>query len=351
DNGDNLLIGTSGNDLLDGGIGDDTLTGGQGDDNYVVDSSLDKIIEFDGEGYDIVESSANYVLSDYVEELTLTGQLNINGTGNAQNNSLYGNAGSNHLFGGAGNDFLEGRGGADSLEGGTGNDRYFLDDVDDWIFESLDASGGLDTVTTLVEDAHMDEGVENLILYGIAIKATGNEQNNVMKGNAQNNRLYGYWGNDTIYGGLGDDSIYGDKGNDVLIGETGNDGLLDSDSLSSDVYRWGRNMGNDRITDYGGGADRLEVAGSDKSQLWFAQSGNDLKITLIGTTDSVTVVNWYSMPQRRIESIVVGSAVLSDTKVQALVDAMVQFSGPPSGQTLPADYQTALNPTIAASWS
>lgn len=42
---------------------------------------------------------------------------------------------------------------------------------------------------------------------------------------------------------------------------------------------------------------------------------------------------------------------ITDAKVQSLVDAMAAFSPPSAGQTtLPAGYQTALNPVIAANW-
>ena len=43
--------------------------------------------------------------------------------------------------------------------------------------------------------------------------------------------------------------------------------------------------------------------------------------------------------------------MLLDSQVDALVSAMASFAPPPAGQiTLPADYQAALNPVIAANW-
>ena len=50
-----------------------------------------------------------------VENLTLTGSGNINGTGNSGNNILIGNSGANTLDGGTG---------ADTMIGGLGNDTY-----------------------------------------------------------------------------------------------------------------------------------------------------------------------------------------------------------------------------------
>ena len=67
-----------------------------------------------------------YTLGSNVENLILTGNTAINGTGNAVNNVLIGNSAANSLVGGAGNDRLDGGSGADSLTGGTGNDTYVM---------------------------------------------------------------------------------------------------------------------------------------------------------------------------------------------------------------------------------
>ncbi|MDP2206099.1 MAG: calcium-binding protein [Alphaproteobacteria bacterium] len=122
----NSLQGGVGNDTLDGGKGADAMAGGDGDDIYFIDDVLDTVLEFDGEGYDKAFSSVSYALSDYIEELALTGKLHINGTGNAENNLLTGNAGNNILSGLDGNDILDGLGGNDRYIGGSGNDTFRL---------------------------------------------------------------------------------------------------------------------------------------------------------------------------------------------------------------------------------
>jgi Ca2+-binding RTX toxin-like protein len=118
----NTLTSNSGADRLDGGVGGDSLIGGDGDDLYIVDDLNDTVIEVLNEGNDSVQSSVTYTLSDYVENLTLTGKAAINGSGNNQNNTLTGNTAANTLGGEQGDDTLDGGAGNDTLSGGDGND-------------------------------------------------------------------------------------------------------------------------------------------------------------------------------------------------------------------------------------
>lgn len=127
-------LGDPGNDLLDGGIGNDTMTGGIGNDTYIVESAGDVVTEFFGSiiepesgellsgGNDTVLASIDYTLTSFVENLTLTGNTAINGTGNELNNVITGNVANNTLNGAAGNDILNGGNGVDILNGGAGND-------------------------------------------------------------------------------------------------------------------------------------------------------------------------------------------------------------------------------------
>jgi len=120
----NVLAGGAGNDTLDGRNGADTMIGGTGDDSFGVDNAGDVVIENPGEGMDTVRSSVSYTLADNVENLTLLGAGNRNGTGNAEDNVVTGNAGNNVLSGLGGNDTLIGGAGRDTLAGGAGNDTF-----------------------------------------------------------------------------------------------------------------------------------------------------------------------------------------------------------------------------------
>ena len=120
--GNDSLWGGSGRDTIDGGSGNDVMRGGTGYDTYVVSSPNDQVIEYSGEGLDIVVSKINgYTLGANVESLLL-GNTISDGTGNSLNNRLYGNDANNNLNGVGGADKLFGNGGADALNGGSGSD-------------------------------------------------------------------------------------------------------------------------------------------------------------------------------------------------------------------------------------
>src|SRR2546430_1031672 len=102
----NILIGNSGNNTLDGGTGADAMAGSAGNDTYFVDNAGDVVSENAGEGVDTILSSVSYVTPANVENLTLTGNADINATGNELNNGLIGNSGNNVLDGGAGADTM-----------------------------------------------------------------------------------------------------------------------------------------------------------------------------------------------------------------------------------------------------
>lgn len=217
--GDDRLDGGAGNDLLDGGTGADVMIGGMGDDLYVVDNAADIVTEFAGEGVDTVHASISYTLADALENLTLTGTADLNGTGNAADNRLVGNAGANTLRGEAGNDWLDGGIGADRLIGGTGDDTYVVDNIGDTVVEN--AGEGHDTVRASISYA-LTDNVEDLVLTGSqSLSGTGNALDNTLTGNLGDNVLDGGSGADTMRGGRGNDSYVVDNPGDVVIEQAG----------------------------------------------------------------------------------------------------------------------------------
>ncbi len=129
-----MLFGNAGNDLLNGQAGNDTLSGGLGDDRYIIDSSSDNVIEAFDQGNDLVTASADFVLPDHIERLTLGGMAR-SGTGNGLGNTIVGSNGSDTL--------LSGLGGADAINGRDGNDIILGGDGDDL----LTGAQGKDTLT------------------------------------------------------------------------------------------------------------------------------------------------------------------------------------------------------------
>jgi Ca2+-binding RTX toxin-like protein/antitoxin component YwqK of YwqJK toxin-antitoxin module len=219
----NTLYGQDGSDTLDGAAGADTLIGGTGDDTYVLDNAGDLVVEQSGEGDDTVRSRIGYSLNSNVENLTLVGVNDIDGTGNEMDNRLTGNAGANVLGGGAGNDVLlgmkgndvlNGGSGADQMSGGVGDDSYAVDNTGDLVAEA--AAEGADSVSASI-DYSLTANVENLTLTGSAIRATGNELDNRLMGNAEANVIDGGVGIDAMSGGLGNDTYIVDNSADAIV--------------------------------------------------------------------------------------------------------------------------------------
>ena len=162
------------------------------------------MIENNGDGTDTVQASVTYTLSANVENLTLTGSANINGTGNTLANTIIGNAGINMLTGGA------------------GNDTYIVDSLADTVTEA--ANEGTDEVQT------------SLASYSLA--ANANVEN--LTGTAATGQtLTGNGGANTITGGIGNDTLDGGAGNDTMIGGAGNDTYV-VDSALDVVLRWAK---------------------------------------------------------------------------------------------------------------
>ncbi|MFN0184490.1 MAG: peroxidase family protein, partial [Aquabacterium sp.] len=233
--GNDTLYGGDGNDTLIGGTGDDVMRGGAGDDTYLVDSAADKVLEQVGEGQDAVFSSVSYTLGATLENLTLTGNAAIDGTGNAVANLLTGNAQSNVLQGGAGNDVLDGGAGADTLDGGEGDDTYVVDNAADGLVEQ--PGHGTDLVISTV-DWTLAADFEHLTLVGVAaVVGIGNEGHNRLNGNSVHNQLYGGGGDDELDGGAGDDLLDGGQGNDIYTVDSAGDQVVEALDGGLDLVR------------------------------------------------------------------------------------------------------------------
>jgi Ca2+-binding RTX toxin-like protein len=304
------------------------------------------------------------------------------------NNTLSGLGGNDSLYGSDGNDTLAGGTGNDYLSGGTGNDSYLfnLGDGIDTIQEQYGASytdvlklgAGIKAGDITVNRSgnslvlNLANGTDKVYLdswtYGADYRidrvdfADGTNWSQAQlqawalnySGTAGSDSLSAMsGGNNTLSGLGGNDYLYGSDGNDTLIGGTGTDTL--NGSTGNDTYLFARGDGQDTVYDYDATAGNQDIArfgaGISYDQLWLKRTGNDLEASIIGTTDKVTMQNWYSGQANHIERFEAGGKALLDSKVDLLVQAMAAFAPPSAGQTsLPANYQTALAPVLAANW-
>ncbi|UZE84138.1 M10 family metallopeptidase [Pseudomonas viciae] len=274
--GANVLNGLDGADTLDGGAGIDTLIGGTGNDTYIVDNLKDVVSETSTlvSEIDTVRSSVNWSLSANLENLTLTGAAQLNGTGNALDNVLTGNAGNNVLNGGAG---------SDQLDGGAGNDTYVVDNLGDTIIERGASLTEIDSVISSISYT-LGSNLEVLTLSDSgSINGTGNALNNRITGNAGANVLDGGVGIDTLIGGAGNDTYVVDNLKD-LVSETSTLASEIDTVRASVTWSLGANLENLTLT----GIAHLNGTGNALDNVLTGNAGNNLlnggvgRDTLIG---------------------------------------------------------------------
>lgn len=229
-NGDDKIYGTTANDTLKGGRGDDQLYGGGGADTYVYSR---------GDGHDEIFNST----SSYTDT---AGSVDVLTFQDIKSTEVSFSKNYNHLV--------------ITLLDGTGSltiDDYF-------------ATDGKATGSTMhaLEKIRFSDGVAYNVAQAIANTSTDDS-------------VYGSTGNDSIVGGLGNDDLYGGGG--------------------SDAYIYSRGEGNDEIinssysyTDSPGSVDVLEFNGIKSTQVSLTRDYNDLVISLLDGTGSVTINDYFA---------------------------------------------------------
>lgn len=294
--------------------------------------------------------------------VTVSG-TNYNDTINASvsDDYLQGQAGNDVIYGNAGNDYISGGLGNDALNGGTGNDIYLFSrgHGQDVIFESTTAAGG-DVVRFGADIAFADVQVKlnrnNLVFVlkegsdtvtldnwksrktvypvtvefgdGTVLKApdlnasikTGDNGNNTLRGSTANEFLYGLGGSDRILAKDGRDIIDGGAGNDSLEGGPGNDTYQFTAGFGTDtLIENDTTPGNTDTVAFGSGIDPLD--------LQFERLADDLRVSVVGRGDSVTVQDWYLGPQYQTEIFRSSDgSILLNTGIDQLIQAMAGFS-------------------------
>ena len=343
--GDDLLYGLGGDDELFGDIGDDLLDGGDGND--LMDGGDD--------------------------DDTLVG-----GAGNDQ---LDGGAGVNHLRGGLGNDTYVYRSDAgvyqiDNSDGGsdwllftddlTADRLSFIKSGDDLIVRvdgdenhqvvignwflgqqyqlyAIQPSGANGITAATINrmfppDNPEADGIEIPAEIVFDQQLYGTSDGEQLLGTSGNDSLRGYEGNDYLFGQGGDDWLLGGSGDDQLDGGTGNDMLYGGSG--NDVYVFRSGYGVETIDNSGGGTDWLLFdTGLTLDTLVFSRVDDNLVIDVDGTDDQVTVLNWFTDTDNRIEYIQpYGGNGISAAQIEALLT-----EDPPAG-----DFDTVVEGTTAA---
>ena len=302
--GNDSLSGNAGNDTLDGGTGDDEITGGVGSDTYLIGKY---------EGQDVIRSTSDSAVGKVDTLQFKAGVMAGDITLDTSSTSLL-------------------------IKINDGDDGLIT--VNDFLYQDNPANA----LNPLQQIKFADGTIWNQTEILARLYA----------GTLANDTLNGTFNSDTIKGQGGSDIIYGKAGNDVLDGGAGNDEL--QGGTGNDTYILGRGSEADKIVDYdstSGNTDVLSIGTSvTAEQLWFRRLGSDLEVSIIGSADKATISNWYSGSAYHVEQFKTADGkVLLESQVDALVSAMAGFAPPASGQsTLPANYQSTLNPVIAANW-
>ncbi|MEM0949465.1 MAG: Ig-like domain-containing protein, partial [Pseudomonadota bacterium] len=308
--GDDELLDGSGNDSIVGGAGDDLFIVGGGVDTYEGGDGFDRldadlsgiepgsfIVDLDLAAGTIGVLGGNPASRDTisgVEELSVTGEIDVIMTGDSAGNGLYDGDGNDTLSGGEGTDTFRGSGGNDQIDGGDDFDRIFYDEAFGAInvnlatgFVSQDGFGGQDTLTNIervigsdfddtIVGSGLDEsfsgelgdddidgdGGRDFIFMGRALAALtidleagtafgeGNDTLTSIEDVSAsdfNDTIFGSSADNFIDGGLGDDSIFGLGGNDFIEDGSGGRDFIDAgdgdDTISgqggTDVYDGG----------------------------------------------------------------------------------------------------------------
>jgi len=97
--------------------------------------------------------------------------------------------------------------------------------------------------------------------------------------------LHGLAGDDVLLGNVGDDQLIGGAGVDMLIGDEGND-----------IYIFGKGFGQDTVNSYDTTVGKIDVVQFDESvdpsEVQVSRVGNDLLLSIDGTTDTLTILNY-----------------------------------------------------------
>jgi serralysin len=174
--------------------------------------------------------------------------------GHAGNDRFMLGLGNNIAYGGAGNDVFYDYWGNDLYGGGPGSDTVNFTYATAGVF--VDLGSGL-AQNNLGQDRYVS--IEHIVAGRYGDQILGSDIRNIIKGLGGADVLVGAGGNDVLYGGVGNDELDGGNGADVLVGGNGKDVL--TGAAGSDIFKFHPNQGEDVITDFVDGEDRVMLRG------------------------------------------------------------------------------------------
>ncbi|MDC6292196.1 beta strand repeat-containing protein [Ralstonia pseudosolanacearum] len=328
--GDDILIGGDGNDTLVANGGNDQLYGGAGNDSLRVNDNATASVD-GGDGNDTISADSgttSTISAGNGDDIVQIGAWSFRST----------------IDGGAGNDIIKidtyGASQGADITGGTGDDQISLGYYGATL--RFNRGDGHDTVSSA---ANADN---KTIVFGSGITAANLSATRV-----------------------GDDMVLniGANGDAITITNWFQSGqyrlrnLMFADGTTIDAtglvatYNVNASSGTTKIQALTGFddkplADVINFKTANSRQLWFERQDDDLLVSVIGSHDVADFTDWYSMStHQNLQLRATDGLSLTGQQVDALVQAMAQFSAPPAGQTtLTPELQDKLAPVIAANW-
>ncbi|MGR0116006.1 beta strand repeat-containing protein [Ralstonia pseudosolanacearum] len=328
--GDDVLVGGDGNDSLISNGGNDQLYGGGGNDSLHINNNATASVD-GGDGNDTISADSgttSTISAGNGDDIVQIGAWSFRST----------------IDGGAGNDIIKidtyGASQGADIAGGTGDDQISLGYYGATL--RFNRGDGHDTVSSA---ANADN---KTIVFGSGITAANLSATRV-----------------------GDDMVLniGANGDAITITNWFQSGqyrlrnLMFADGTTIDAtglvatYNVNASSGTTKIQALTGFddkplADVINFKTANSRQLWFERQDDDLLVSVIGSHDVADFTDWYSMStHQNLQLRATDGLSLTGQQVDALVQAMAQFSAPPAGQTtLTPELQDKLAPVIAANW-
>jgi len=179
----------------------------------------------------------------------------------------------------------------------------------------------------------------------------------ILTGGSGSDSLVSYSGTNTLVAGSGSNTLIADSDGNTLVAGTGSDLLVLYGANEAITAGTGETTINNGAGGQTTSSNELTFApGISTDQLWFVQSGNDLRIDVMGTQNEVTISNWFGSVGNNLSEIATSDGSEIDSQVSQLVQAMATFqtNNPGFDPTASSNGVVPNDPTLqaalAAAW-